>query len=69
MSKKESIGIYGKTGPTKSTVLGPGPPPGIFDKFYEILLIFAFLGPSIQPGKPSPKSASTANPPQKVVEK
>jgi hypothetical protein len=25
------------------------------------------LGPSIQPEKPSPKSASTANPPQKVV--
>jgi hypothetical protein len=50
-------------------VLGPGPPPEIFNKFYRILPIFAFLGPSIQPGKPSPKSASTANPPPKSGQK
>jgi hypothetical protein len=39
----DAIGIYRKTGPTKSTVLGP-----------------------IEPEKASLKSASTANPPQKV---
>jgi hypothetical protein len=66
-SENESIRIYRKTGPTKSTVLGPRPPPPgekwIFNEFYRFLL---FLGPSIEPEKASPKSASTANPPQKV---
>jgi hypothetical protein len=69
MTKKGPIAIYGKTAPTKSTVLGPGPPPEIFNKIYRFLAIFAFLGPSIQPEKPSPKSASTAYPPSKVVKK
>jgi hypothetical protein len=57
------IEIYGKTAPTKSTVLGPGPPPGRKHKIYRKLWFFAFFGPSIQPGKPSPKSASTPYPP------
>jgi hypothetical protein len=38
------IAIYGKTAPTKSTVLGPGPPPGNFMKFIENYGFFAFLG-------------------------
>jgi hypothetical protein len=62
-----SIRIYRKTGPTKSTVLGPGPPPGNFYKIYWFLPIFRNFGPSIEPEKPSVKSASTPYPPQKVV--
>jgi hypothetical protein len=58
-----AIGIYRKTGPTKSTVLGPGPPPGIFIKFIDFYRFFAFLGSSIEPEKPSAKSASTPYPP------
>jgi hypothetical protein len=44
MSKQEAIGIYRKTGPTTRTVLGPGPPPEIFNKFYRFYGFFAFLG-------------------------
>jgi hypothetical protein len=62
-----AIGIYRKTGPTKSTVLGPGPPPWDFYKIYRFSRFFVIFGPSIEPEKPSPKSASTANPPQKVI--
>jgi hypothetical protein len=62
----ELIGIYRKTGPTKSTVLGPGPPPGNFYKIYRFLPIFRNFGPSIEPEKPSVKSASTPYPPRKV---
>jgi hypothetical protein len=47
-------------------VLGPGPPPGNFDKFYRFLRFFTIFGPSIEPEKLSLKSASTANPPSKV---
>jgi hypothetical protein len=57
------IGIYRKSGPTKSTVLGPGPPPGEIYKIYWKLWFFTVFGPSIQPEKPSPKSASTPYPP------
>jgi hypothetical protein len=60
------IEIYRKTGPTKSTVLGPRPPPGKFIKFIDFSAFLMILGPSIEPEKPSVKSASTANPPQKV---
>jgi hypothetical protein len=69
MIKNGFIEIYGKTAPTISTVLGPGPPPGDFDKIYRIYGFFWFFGPSIQPGKPSPKSASTPYPPSKVLQK
>jgi hypothetical protein len=62
-----AIGIYRKTAPTKSTVLGPDPPPENFDKFIEFLVIFTILGPSIEPEKPSVKSASTPYPPKKDV--
>jgi hypothetical protein len=44
MIKKWVIAIYRKSGPTKSTVLGPGPPPEIFIKFIEIYAFFGFLG-------------------------
>jgi hypothetical protein len=61
----DAIGIYRKTGPTKSTVLGPGPPPPEkLLKFIDFYPFFMILGPSIEPEKPSVKSASTANPPQ-----
>jgi hypothetical protein len=60
-----SIAIYRKTAPTKSTVLGPGPPPGNFIKIIENYRFFTKIGPSIEPEKASLKSASTANPPKK----
>jgi hypothetical protein len=61
-----AIGIYRKTGPTKSTVLGPGPPPWDFYKFYRKNGFFMIFGPSIEPEKASVKSASTPYPPPKV---
>jgi hypothetical protein len=45
--------------------LGPDPPPGENVIFIEIYRFLMILGPSIEPEKPSPKSASTANPPPK----
>jgi hypothetical protein len=62
-----AIRIYRKTAPTKSTVLGPGPPPWDFYKFYRFLRFFTFFGPSIEPEKVSVKSASTPYPPWKVI--
>jgi hypothetical protein len=50
-------------------VLGPGPPPGIFNKFYRFLPIFTFFDPSIEPEKLSPKSASTPYPPSEDPQK
>jgi hypothetical protein len=61
-----SIRIYRKTGPTKSTVLGPRPPPGEIINFIEKSPFLLILGSSIEPEKPSAKSASTPYPPQKV---
>jgi hypothetical protein len=44
MIKIDQNGIYRKSAPTKSTVLG-GPPPGLkFIEFIEKLGFFAFLG-------------------------
>jgi hypothetical protein len=63
-SEKCPIAIYRKTGPTKSTVLGPDPPPGKFIEIYRFYRFFTNLGPSIEPEKPSPKSASTPYPPK-----
>jgi hypothetical protein len=68
MTENGFIGIYRKSAPTKSTVLGPGPPPGRKHKIYRFFTIFTVFGPSIEPEKPSPKSASTANPPSEGVE-
>jgi hypothetical protein len=58
-----AIGIYRKTGPTKSTVLGPGPPPENFIKFIDFYRFLMILGPSIEPEKGEVKSASTPYPP------
>jgi hypothetical protein len=63
LSKMAPIRIYRKTGPTKSTVLGPRPPPEILLKFIEFYRFLMILGPSIEPEKPSVKSASTPYPP------
>jgi hypothetical protein len=63
------IGFIEKQPPQKALCLGPDPPPGENMKFIEIYRILPKIGPSIEPEKPSPKSASTANPPQKVVQK
>jgi hypothetical protein len=59
-----------KQAPQKALCLGPDPPLAKSINFIEFYRFFTFLGPSIEPGKPSPKSASTAYPPklmQKVV--
>jgi hypothetical protein len=47
--------------------LGPDPPPGEKWIFIEISRFLLILGPSIEPEKPSVKSASTPYPPKKVV--
>jgi hypothetical protein len=60
------IRIYRKTGPTKSTVLGPRPPPGENIKFIDFSWFLTILGPSIEPEKGEVKSASTPYPPWKV---
>jgi hypothetical protein len=44
MTENGFIAIYRKSGPTKSTVLGPGPPPVKFIEFIEIYGFFRFLG-------------------------
>jgi hypothetical protein len=44
--------------------LGADPPLAKSINFIEFYRFFTFLGPSIEPGKPSPKSASTAYPPK-----
>jgi hypothetical protein len=49
----------------KHCAWAPTPPPGEKWKFIDFYRFFDILGPSIEPEKPSPKSASTANPPQK----
>jgi hypothetical protein len=59
-------GFIEKQAPQKALCLGPDPPPGEKWIFIEIYRFLTILGPSIEPEKPSPKSASTANPPQKV---
>jgi hypothetical protein len=67
MSKKDAIGIYRKSGPTKSTVLGPGPPPVNFNEIYRNLSIFTVLGAFNRAGKTVTKVGIYSKPPQKVV--
>jgi hypothetical protein len=43
--------IYRKTGPTKSTVLGPGPPPWEIIEIYRFLTIFIDFGVFNRAGK------------------
>jgi hypothetical protein len=69
LSKKAPIGIYGKTGPTKSTVLGPGPPPGRKHKFYWKLTIFTVLGAFNRAGKTVTKVGIYSQPPQNWCQK
>jgi hypothetical protein len=59
------LGFIEKQAPQKALCLGPDPPPGEKWIFIEIYRFLPKIGPSIEPEKPSPKSASTANPPQK----
>jgi hypothetical protein len=59
------IGIYRKTGPTKSTVLGARPPPWKFYKIYRFLPFFWVLGAFNRAGKSVSKIGIYALPPQK----
>jgi hypothetical protein len=61
----EAIGIYRKTGPTKSTVLGPGPPPGENYKIYRFLTIFIDFGVFNRAGKTVSKIGIYSKPPPK----
>jgi hypothetical protein len=64
--KSELYGFIEKQAPQKALCLGPDPPPGENMKFIDFSSFLSILGPSIEPEKPSVKSASTANPPSKV---
>jgi hypothetical protein len=57
--------IYRKTGPTKSTVLGPGPPPWEFIENYRNLSIFSDFGVFNRAGKTVSKIGIYALPPSK----
>jgi hypothetical protein len=61
--KSAPLGFIEKQAPQKALCLGPDPPPGENMKFIEKLAFFMILGPSIEPEKPSVKSASTPYPP------
>jgi hypothetical protein len=63
--EKWLIGIYRKTGPTKSTVLGPGPPPGENDEIYRKLCFFNDFGVFNRAGKTVSKIGIYALPPLK----
>jgi hypothetical protein len=63
--EKWLIRIYRKTGPTKSTVLGPGPPPWRKHDFYRILLIFYDFGVFNRAGKSVSKIGIYSKPPPK----
>jgi hypothetical protein len=65
-SKSHLLGFIEKQAPQKALCLGPDPPPGARSKFIDFLPFFLILGSSIEPEKPSVKSASTPYPPQKV---
>jgi hypothetical protein len=65
LSVFDSIGIYRKTGPTKSTVLGPGPPPWEKHKIYRKITFFWVLGAFNRAGKTVSKIGIYALPPQK----
>jgi hypothetical protein len=65
LSENCPIRIYRKTGPTKSTVLGPRPPPWEFHKFYRILSIFRDFGVFNRAGKTVSKIGIYSKPPPK----
>jgi hypothetical protein len=57
-----------KNSPHKKHCAWARTPPWEFYEIYRILLIFCVFGPSIQPEKPSPKSASTPYPPSEGLQ-
>jgi hypothetical protein len=57
--------IYRKTGPTKSTVLGPGPPPWEKVKIYRFLTNFIDFGVFNRAGKTVTKIGIYSKPPLK----
>jgi hypothetical protein len=59
------IGIYRKTAPTKSTVLGADPPPLAKVQIYRFLLIFYVFWAFNTAGKTVTKIGIYALPPQK----
>jgi hypothetical protein len=59
------IGIYRKTGPTKSTVLGPGPPPWENDEIYRFFMFFIDFGVFNRAGKSVTKIGIYSKPPPK----
>jgi hypothetical protein len=61
----DAIGIYRKTAPTKSTVLGPGPPPWEKDEIYRFLMIFNDFRAFNRAGKTVSKIGIYALPPLK----
>jgi hypothetical protein len=65
LTQKWAIRIYRKTGPTKSTVLGPRPPPWEFNEFYRNLPIFIDFGVFNRAGKSVSKIGIYALPPLK----
>jgi hypothetical protein len=58
-----------KNSPHKKHCAWARTPPWEFYRIYRNLCIFWVFGPSIQPGKPSPKSASTPYPPSEDPQK
>jgi putative ubiquitin-RnfH superfamily antitoxin RatB of RatAB toxin-antitoxin module len=64
--QKCPIGIYRKTGPTKSTVLGPRPPPWEKYEIYRFLRIFIDFGVFNRAGKTVTKIGIYSKPPRKV---
>jgi hypothetical protein len=65
LTKKCPIRIYRKTGPTKSTVLGPRPPPWRKYKFYRFFAFFWVLGAFNRAGKTVTKIGIYSKPPPK----
>jgi hypothetical protein len=65
LSQKWGYRIYRKTGPTKSTVLGPGPPPWENDENYRFLLFFIDFGAFNRAGKSVTKIGIYSKPPPK----
>jgi hypothetical protein len=63
VSKSDLYGFIEKRPPQKALCLGPDPPPGARSKFIDFWPFFMILGSSIEPEKPSVKSASTPYPP------
>jgi hypothetical protein len=63
----DAIGIYRKTAPTKSTVLGARPPPWENYKFYRFFVIFTVLGAFNRAGKTVTKIGIYSKPPPKMI--